>query len=220
MVCNSCPSEQTSTNNDPKWRRALWIALGINAAMFVAEMAAGVAGGSKALQADALDFLGDATNYAISLGVAGMALAWRARAALLKGATLAVLGFYVIGATLWAVWNGGVPEAQVMGVVGVAALVANAGVALMLYRFRSGDANMRSVWICSRNDAIGNVAVVLAAVGVFGTGTAWPDLIVAAVMAGLGLWGGFQIIGQARAELRSADQKKDRLVTMPLHLGR
>lgn len=130
-----------------------------------------------------------------------MALAWRARAAVLKGATLAVLGLYVLAATLWAVWHGNTPEPHVMVAVGVAALVANAGVALMLYRFRTGDANMRSVWICSRNDAIGNVAVVLAAAGVFGTGTAWPDLIVAGIMAGLGLWGGFQIVRQAMGEL-------------------
>ena len=204
MACSGCSSSKSDLSRDPAWRRALWIALAVNAAMFAAEMAAGVAGGSKALQADALDFLGDAANYAISLGVAGMALAWRARAALLKGATLALLGLYVLGATLWAVWHGGVPEAHVMGVVGVAALVANAGVALMLYRFRTGDANMRSVWICSRNDAIGNVAVVLAAAGVFGTGTAWPDLIVAGIMAGLGLWGGWQIIEQAQGELRDA----------------
>lgn len=169
--------------------------------MFAAEIVAGVAGGSKALQADALDFLGDAANYAISLGVAGMALAWRARAALLKGATLALLGLYVLGAALWAVWHGGVPHAEMMGIVGLVALLTNAGVALMLYRFRTGDANMRSVWICSRNDAIGNIAVVLAAAGVFGTGTAWPDLIVAGVMAMLGISGGVQIIVQARREL-------------------
>lgn len=220
MACSGCPSSKPDPSRDPAWRRALWIAFAVNAGMFVAEMAAGVAGGSKALQADALDFLGDAANYAISLGVAGMALAWRARAALLKGATLAVLGVYVLAATLWAVWHGGVPEARVMGAVGVAALVANAGVALMLFRFRSGDANMRSVWICSRNDAIGNVAVVAAAAGVFGTGTAWPDLVVAAVMATLGLWGGFQIIGQARAELSATGQEKARSVTMSLHPGR
>ncbi|MBB3940216.1 Co/Zn/Cd efflux system component [Novosphingobium fluoreni] len=169
--------------------------------MFVAEMVAGVAGGSKALQADALDFLGDSANYAINLGVAGMALAWRARAALMKGATLAALGLYVLAITVWAIWNGKTPQAEVMGIVGVVALIANAGVAVMLYRYRSGDANMRSVWICSRNDAIGNIAVVLAAAGVFGTGTAWPDLIVAGIMAGLGISGGTQIIMQARREL-------------------
>jgi len=202
MACGSCcASSTTAPGYDPRWRRALWIALGVNVAMFVAEIVAGVAGGSKALQADALDFLGDSANYAISLGVAGMAIAWRARAALLKGATLAILGVYVLAAAIWAVWHGGTPEAGLMGVVGVIALIANGGVALMLYRWRSGDANMRSVWICSRNDAIGNVAVVLAAAGVFGTGTAWPDLIVAGVMALLGISGGVQIIIQARSEL-------------------
>ncbi len=202
MACGSCcASSNRGTSADPRWRRALWIALGVNAAMFAAEIVAGVAGGSKALQADALDFLGDSANYAISLGGAGMALAWRARAALLKGATLAILGVYVLAAALWAVWHGGTPQAGIMGVVGVIALVANAGVALMLYRYRTGDANMRSVWICSHNDAIGNVAVVLAAAGVFGTGTAWPDLIVAGVMALLGISGGVQIIMQARSEI-------------------
>jgi Co/Zn/Cd efflux system component len=212
MACSSCASTKPDANNSPEWRRALWIALAVNAAMFVAEMGAGVAGGSKALQADALDFLGDAANYAISLGVAGMVLAWRARAALLKGATLAVLGVYVLTATLWAVWHGRTPEAEIMGIVGAVALVANAGVALMLYRFRSGDANMRSVWICSRNDAIGNVAVVLAAAGVFGTGTAWPDLIVAAIMATLGISGGVQIIRQARRELAPHEARGTRTV--------
>lgn len=203
MACNSCCASSTKgTTNDPRWRRALWIALGVNAAMFAIEIAAGLMGGSRALQADALDFLGDAGNYAISLGVAGMALAWRAKAALLKGATLALLGLYVLGITLWGIWHGAVPEAHVMGIVGIAALIANGAVALMLYRFRSGDANMRSVWICSRNDAIGNVAVVAAALGVFGTRTAWPDIAVAAILAGLGLSGGGQIMRQALTELR------------------
>jgi len=201
MACNSCAAAKLDPNNDPFWQRALWIALGINAAMFVAEMLAGVAGGSKALQADALDFLGDSANYAISLGVAGIALAWRARAALLKGATLAALGLYVLAITVWAIWNGKTPQAEVMGIVGIVALIANAGVAVMLYRYRSCDANMRSVWICSRNDAIGNIAVVLAAAGVFGTDTEWPDLIVAGIMAALGISGGTQIIMQARKEL-------------------
>jgi len=201
MACNSCASE-TKPINDPRWRRVLWIALAVNATMFAGEMAAGVAGGSRALQADALDFLGDSANYAISLGVAGMALAWRARAALLKGGTIFAFGLAVLCATLWGAVHGGVPRAEVMGVIGFVALAANTAVAALLFRYRTGDANMRSVWICSRNDAVGNLAVMLAALGVFGTGTAWPDLIVAAIMAGLGLWGGTQIIGQARAELR------------------
>ncbi|MET4898335.1 cation transporter [Sphingomonadaceae bacterium jetA1] len=206
MACGTCCTSGAETGDDPHWRRALWIALAVNAALFAAEIVAGVAGHSRALQADALDFLGDSANYAISLGVTGMALAWRARAALLKGATLILFGGYVLVATLWAVWHGGTPHAEVMGAVGIAALAANAGVALMLYRWRSGDANRRSVWICSRNDAIGNVAVVLAAAGVFGTGTAWPDLIVAAVMALLGISGGVQIIVQARGELSRTRQ--------------
>lgn len=187
--------------NDPRWRRALWIALVINAGMFALELVAGVSADSRALMADALDFLGDAANYAISLVVAGMALVWRARAALLKGVTLIALGLWVLGSTAYAAVLGASPHAGTMGLIGVLALVANVGVALMLYRFRSGDANMRSVWICSRNDAIGNVAVVAAAAGVFGTGTAWPDLVVAAILATLGLSGGFQIIRQARGEL-------------------
>jgi Co/Zn/Cd efflux system component len=189
---------------DPRWRRALWIALAVNAGMFLLEIAAGVASGSASLQADAIDFLGDAANYAISLTVAGMALAWRTRAALAKGISLAVLAVWVLGSTVWHALTGTLPSAGTMGVVGVLALAANAGVALMLYRWRGGDANMRSVWICSRNDAIGNVAVVLAAAGVFGTGTGWPDVIVAAIMAGLGLSGGWQIIRHAVAELHVA----------------
>lgn len=196
-----CAAE-TRPLHSPSWRRALWIALAVNAGMFLAEIVAGVAAGSASLQADALDFLGDAANYAISLGVAGMVLAWRARAALLKGASLFVLGAWVLVSTAWHAYAGTLPEAQVMGAVGLLALLANAGVALMLYRYRSGDANMRSVWICSRNDAVGNLAVLLAAAGVFGTGTGWPDLIVAVIMAGLGISGGWQIVRQARGELR------------------
>ena len=188
--------------NSPGWRRALWIALVINAGFFLAEIIAGVAAGSAALQADALDFFGDAANYAISLGVAGMALTWRARAALAKGGTLIAFALWVLGSTVWHALHGTLPQAEVMGVIGLAALLANGGVAFMLYRFRGGDANMRSVWICSRNDAIGNFAVLLAAMGVFGTGTGWPDVIVAAIMGGLGLWGGWQIVSQAGGELR------------------
>jgi Co/Zn/Cd efflux system component len=199
--CGSCCAE-TKRFEDAKWRRVLWIALAINAAMFAGEIVAGVAAGSRSLQADALDFLGDAANYAISLGVAGMALQWGSRAALLKGATILVFGLYVLVTTVLAAFGHGVPHAETMGVVGTMALVANGVVALMLYRYRSGDANMRSVWICSRNDALGNLAVLLAALGVVGTGTAWPDLAVALIMASLGIWGGLQIISHARAELR------------------
>lgn len=200
-MSKSCCAIQATTKVDPRWRRALWIALIINVAMFAIEIGAGVASDSRALQADALDFLGDAANYAISLGVVGLALTWRARASLVKGATITLFGVYVLASAVWAAFGETEPQPEVMGVVGLLALVANAGVALMLYRFRNGDSDMRSVWICSRNDALGNVAVLLAAVGVLGTGTAWPDLIVAGIMAGLALSGGWQIIRQARGEL-------------------
>lgn len=202
MACCSCESEPAAGAIPRSWWRALWIALVVNAAMFGVELYAGAAADSRALQADALDFFGDAANYAISLAVAGMALAWRARAALLKGATLALLGAYVLVSAVWAAMRGASPEPQTMGMIGLLALAANVGVAILLYRFRAGDANMRSVWICSRNDAIGNIAVVAAAGGVLGTGTAWPDLIVAAVLAALALSGAWQIIAQARGELR------------------
>lgn len=204
--CNDacCPPMSSSDAlNSPGWRRALWIALFINAGFFVAEIVAGAAAGSASLQADALDFFGDAANYAISLGVAGMALAWRSRAAAAKGGTLIIFALWVLQSTIWHAIHGTLPQAEVMGAVGTAALIANGGVALMLYRFRTGDANMRSVWICSRNDAVGNVAVLLAAIGVFGTGTGWPDVVVATIMGGLGLWGGWQIVSQARGELRA-----------------
>ena len=204
MACNSCASEKPDPSNDPRWRRAVWIALIINATMFGVEIFAGVTAHSAALKADALDFLGDSANYAISLGVAGMALTWRARAAMLKGATLFALGVWVIGSTGYAAFAGTLPQAETMGIIGGLALAANVAVAFILYRFRSGEANMRSVWICSRNDAIGNVAVVAAAFGVFGTGSGWPDLSVAAILATLGISGGIQIMRQAGAELRSA----------------
>lgn len=187
---------------DRTYRRVLWVALAVNAAMFLVELLAGAAAGSASLQADAMDFLADAANYAISLLVLGMALAWRARAALLKGVSLGVLGLWVAGQTAWNAVARTVPEAEVMGVVGTLALLANIGVAALLFLHRDGDANRRSVWICSRNDAIANLAVLAAAAGVFGTGTGWPDIAVAAVMAGLSVSGAAQIVRQARAELR------------------
>lgn len=202
-MSDQCCAHTHDALNDPRWRRALWIALIVNAAMFGVEMVAGAAADSRALQADALDFLGDAANYAISLMVAGMALAWRARAALLKGLSLLGFGGWVLATSAMAAISGASPRPEMMGAIGALALAANVGVALLLYRFRTGDANMRSVWICSRNDAIGNVAVLAAAVGVFGTGGAWPDLIVAAILATLGISGGIQIVRQAIGELRT-----------------
>ena len=199
--CCQTPEPDAAAHNNPRWRRVLWIALTVNAAMFVVEMVAGVAADSRSLQADALDFFGDAANYAISLGVAGMALAWRARAALVKATSMLAFGIWVIGYAIYGLMEGANPEPATMGVVGTLALTTNVIVALMLFRFRKGDANMRSVWICSRNDAIGNIAVLGAALGVFGTGDAWPDLLVASIMAGLALWGSAEVFGQARREL-------------------
>ena len=185
-------------------RRLLWVALAINGGMFVTEIVAGAIAGSVSLQADALDFLGDSFNYAISLAVIGFGLTWRARAALFKGLTMAGLGLWVLGAAAWHVVVGRVPEPFVMGVVGSLALVANAGVALLLFRFRGSEANLRSAWICSRNDVLGNLAVLLAALGVFGTGSYWPDITVAIVMAALALQGSAIVIRQSLTELRTA----------------
>jgi Co/Zn/Cd efflux system component len=169
--------------------------------MFAVEVIAGLIAGSVSLHADALDFLGDSFNYAISIAVLTLALTWRARAALLKGATMGVLGFWVIGEAAWHIYIGRVPEPIVMGAVGFAAMLANAVVALMLYRFRDSEANLRSAWICSRNDVLGNLAVLLAALGVFGTGTLWPDVIVAILMATLALQGSLTVVRQSLDEL-------------------
>jgi Co/Zn/Cd efflux system component len=186
------------------FQRVLWAVLVINAAMFAIEIGAGLASGSASLQADALDFLGDAANYAISLFVVGMALQYRASAALLKGATMGVFGTWVIGTVVWHALTGTLPSAFTMGVVGFSAFVANAASFGLLWAYRVGDANMRSAWICTRNDVLGNLSVLAAAAGVFGTGTGWPDIIVAAVMASLALQGAVVVIRQALGELRES----------------
>lgn len=186
---------------DPKYRKILWFALIVNAAMFVIELGAGFSSGSVSLLADAIDFLGDAANYGVSLAVLTMAMAWRSKAALLKGACMLLFGLFVLARTLWSFKMGIMPAASTMGVIGFLALTANVTVATLLYTYRTGDANMRSVWLCTRNDAIGNLAVMAAALGVLGTGTAWPDLAVAVAMAGLAIWGGWSVIQHARLEL-------------------
>lgn len=201
--CNTTcsPTQKIS----PKFRKALWIALFLNALMFFVEIIGGSQARSVSLWADALDFAGDAANYAISLAVLSMTLYWRATAALLKGMTMAAFGIFVIVKVIWTWWLGITPEPMVMGAIGVLALVVNVVVALMLYAFRDGDANMRSVWLCSRNDAIANIAVIIAAVGVFGTGSMFPDLLVAFIIAYLGVSSGLVVIKQARME-RKRDQ--------------
>src|SRR3954466_5177390 len=188
--------------NAGAYRRVLWAVLAINAVMFLVDIGAGLAAGSASLQADALDFFGDAANYGISLMVVGMALRYRATAALAKGATMGLFGLWVIGTVIWHLVHGTLPNAFTMGAVGFAALVANAASFGLLWAYREGDANMRSAWICTRNDVVGNLAVLLATLGVFGTGTVWPDIIVAAIMAALALQGAAVVIRQSLGELR------------------
>ena len=199
-ACNDyCASKKSSA--DPRYRKILWIALLINFSMFAVELISGVKADSASLLADAIDFFGDAANYGVTLFVLTSLPIIRARAALLKGISMATYGLFVICKALYSAMAGVIPDPTTMGTVGVLALFANSTVAFLLFSYREGDANMRSVWLCTRNDAIGNVAVMLAALGVFGTGTAWPDLLVGLVMAGLALHSGQQILQAARIEL-------------------
>ena len=186
------------------YRRILLVVIGLNLAMFVTELLAGMKGDSLALQADALDFLGDSATYAVSLWVIGRSLQTRATAALVKGISLGLLGLWVLGSTVYRIFVLGEPSPLVMGVVGTMALAVNVLSALLLLRYRNGDANVRSVWLCSRNDAIGNVAVLLAAVAVSATATPWPDLIVAAIMASLFVNASIGIVRQSLGELGEA----------------
>jgi len=190
---------------DPAYKRVLWGVIFINAAMFFVEMSAGKLAGSQALQADALDFLGDALTYGLSLVVIGMSLKVRSTAALVKGLSLLFMGLWVLGSTVYQIFILGVPSAQIMGLIGLLALAANLASVLLLMRYKDGDANVRSVWLCSRNDAIGNVAVMIASFAVFLTASAWPDLIVAIIMAGLFLRSAQLILVQAWQELRSGE---------------
>jgi len=190
--------------SSPRYRKILWLALIINLAMFFVEIGAGFKSGSTSLLADAIDFFGDAANYGVSIAVLSAGLVLRSRAALLKGACMIGFGLFVLARAVWMYTQGGTPEALTMGSIGLLALVANVAVAAMLYAYREGDANMRSVWLCSRNDAIGNIAVMLAALGVAGTSSAWPDLLVASGMAVLALVGGWSIVKQALIEIKHA----------------
>ncbi len=205
MSVGCCDGEPKFDGVSPDFRRALWLVILINGVMFVVEVFGGALAGSKALQADALDFLGDTTTYALSLYVIGMSLRARTTAALLKGISLGVMGAWVLGTAIYQVLVLGTPKAEIMGGIGFLALAANLGSVMILRRYKDGDANVRSVWLCSRNDAIGNVAVMLAAGGVWLTGTAWPDLVVAVLMAGLFSWSSMQIICQALRERRQPE---------------
>jgi Co/Zn/Cd efflux system component len=188
----------------PGFRRALWIALWVNLAMFFVEGAASLQSGSVSLMADAIDFFGDSANYILSLSVLSLGMLWRGRAAMVKGITMTVFGIVVWARALWVMEQGVVPEPFTMGTIGLLALIANLSVAFVLFRFRDGDSDMRSVWLCSRNDAIGNLAVMAAALGVFGTGSAWPDLSVAAIMGTLAISAGISVVRHARMDISGA----------------
>ncbi len=202
MAGCSCEDNVKFDGMTAAYKRILWVVIAINGIMFLVEMTAGMFASSQALKADALDFLGDTATYTITLMVLGMPLVWRARAALVKGASLGLMGIWVLGSTIYYALVLDVPQAEVMGSIGLLALTANMVSVLLLLRHRNGDANVRSVWLCSRNDAIGNLAVIFAASGVWATSSAWPDLIVAGVMASLFLWSSAQIVSQALSELR------------------
>lgn len=198
----NCQCNHATTDHIPskKFRRALWVALLLNLSLLLVEVIAGAHSGSASLWADALDFAGDSFNYALSIFALGLSLYWRTQVALMKGYTMLLFSLVVFAKVFWGLWIGLQPEALTMGGIGILALIANLLTAIVLYRFRDGDANMTSVWLCSRNDAIGNIAVIFAAIGVFGTQSAIPDMIVAVIMASLGLSSGYQVIQKSRAE--------------------
>jgi Co/Zn/Cd efflux system component len=202
MGADCCAHGTTFEGLSAEYKRRLWIVIAINASMFLVEMGAGALAGSQALQADALDFFGDAATYGISLAVLGASIQIRARAAILKALSLTAMALWVLGSTAYHVIVLGIPRAEIMGAIGILALAANVASVLILVRYKDGDANVRSVWLCSRNDAIGNVAVMGAALAVWGTATKWPDLLVAAIMAGLFLTSSIQILRQSFREIR------------------
>jgi len=215
-----CSAGVTFDGLSSDYKRRLWAVIAINASMFAVEMGAGVLAGSQALQADALDFLGDTLTYGLSLAVIGLSLRVRASAALVKGVTLALMGLWVLGSTMWHTFVLGVPRAEVMGLIGFLALAANLTSVLILLKYKDGDANVRSVWLCSRNDAIGNFAVMLAAFGVWGTETGWPDVLVAAVLAALFLQSATKILRQAIDEWRLTSGGRAEMISSPAEYER
>src|SRR4051794_8520794 len=202
MSC--CEDDCHVATTDAGYRRILWAALGINAVMFLVEIVASFVAGSMSLRADALDFLGDAANYAVALAVVGLSLQWRAGAALLKGGVMGLFGFWVAGSTVYNAIAATVPKAELMGIIGLLALAANLCVAVLLYRYRQGDSQAMSVWLCTRNDCIVNIAVMIAGAGVWASQTPWPDIAVAAVVAALGITSAIRISRQALREIRGA----------------
>lgn len=201
--CDTCRVQDLS-HASRGYRKALVVVIALNLVMGAAEMAGGIVGTSQALKADALDFLGDGLITLLGFLALGRSPRWRSKAAFLQGVFLATLGVGVIGAAIFRALAQRMPSAEVMGGLGVAALVTNVVAALVLVRYRRGDANVRAVWLFSRNDALGNLAVIVAAALVAWTGTVWPDLVAALAIAGLFLHSSFEILRAAGDELRAA----------------
>lgn len=201
-MAGCCNHNTQFDGTSARYRRILWVIIAINGLMFLVEMAAGIGAQSQALQADALDFLGDTLTYGISLWAIGKALSVRANVAIFKGVSLLLMALWVMGSTLYRIVFLNSPDPYTMGGVAIAAFIANVVSVLLLVRYKDGDANVRSVWLCSRNDAIGNLVVVLAASGVWASGSPWPDLVVALVLSLLFLSSSWQIMKLAMQERR------------------
>ena len=216
MAGCACEDNQIEPANfdgrSPVFKRALIAVIAINATMFLVEMSAGYLGSSQALKADALDFAGDTATYALSLAVIGAALRTRATAALIKGASLGLMALFALTTTVASAFGDASPAVPVMSGIGLLALAANAASVFILIRWRDGDSNVRSVWLCSRNDAIGNVAVIAAGGAVWLTGSFWPDLFVAALLASLFMKSSVSITSQALREINAATNR-------PAHLN-
>ena len=204
MISSCCADICRRSNTDSGYRRILWVAFGINVVMFFIEIIAGFLGGSMSLRADALDFLGDAANYAIALAVIGLSLQWRAGAALLKGGVMGLFGLWVAGSIAYNAIIATVPQAEIMGAIGLLALAANVSVATLLYRYRRSDSQAMSVWLCTRNDCIANLGVILAGAGVWLSGTPWPDIAVAGIVAYLGMSSAVRVVRRALVEMRGS----------------
>lgn len=202
--CCECTGDTKRAERDPAYRRALWIVVLLNLGFGLIEIIGGFLADSQALKADALDFVGDGTISLLGLVALGWMPGARARVALAQGLFLGALGLGVIGLAVWRAMNAVAPEAELMGGIGVVALIINVSAALILSRFREGDANVRAIWLFSRNDAVANIAVIGAAALVAWTGKAWPDLAVAGVIALLFLHSANEIIRDSLADLRSS----------------
>ena len=202
MACQNCCGSNQPIHQSPKYKKAWWIVLILNLSMFFVEIVMGVKSGSTSLLSDSLDFLGDSANYLISLIVLPMALSYRAKASMVKGLTMGGFGLFILMTTIYRVFYGEMPSYSEISIVGFLALLVNVSALLILLKFRDGDSNVRSVWVCSRNDAIGNVAVILAGMAVYFFQSKYPDLIVAFVLAFLALQASQEIIKRAWAELK------------------